>query len=202
MVKIDLKKTLKHLYNPSVQAVSVVDVPPMNFLLVDGEGNPNTSQAYAEAVEALYSLAYALKFKIKKECEIDYLVMPLEGLWWADDMATFISRQKDAWQWTMMIMQPEYVTAELFQTVLTTVVKKKSLPALNRIRFEAYHEGMATQMMYIGSYDAEGPTIARLHDHIVQSGYARHGKHHEIYLGDPHKTTPEKLKTVIRQPMK
>lgn len=202
MTKIDLKKALKHLYNPLAKEPVAVVVPPMNFLMIDGEGNPNNSQAYTEAVETLYALAYSLKFQIKKKGEIDYPVMPLEGLWWADDMASFtIVRNKEAWKWTMMIMQPEYVTAVLFQNALAEVAKKKSLPALNNVRFEAYDEGLSAHIMHNGSYDTEGPTIVRLHDFIVQSGHVLRGKHHEIYLGDPRKTVPENLKTVIRQPM-
>jgi len=201
MAKIDLKKDLKHLYNPSAKAVSVVDVPPMSFLMIDGSGNPNTSQEYAEAIAALYALAYALKFKIKKgEASIDYAVMPLEGLWWADDMSQFKVSNQEAWKWTMMIMQPEYVTTDLFAEALPEVEKKKKLAALGRVRFEPYHEGLAAQIMHIGSYSEEEPTVAKLYDYINQGGYKLRGKHHEMYLGDPRKTQPAKLQTVIRQP--
>ncbi|HEX6290486.1 MAG TPA: GyrI-like domain-containing protein [Herpetosiphonaceae bacterium] len=202
MAKIDLKKELRSLYNPSASDVSLVDVPTMNFLMIDGEGNPNTSQQYADAVEALYALSYALKFKVRQSASgVDYGVMPLEGLWWVDDMATFSVEHKDAWQWTMMIMQPEYVTAELVAVVLREVERKKALPALHGVRFEPYHEGRAAQIMHIGPYSAEGPTVARLHEFIEQRGYRRRGKHHEIYLGDPRRSAPEKLHTVLRQPI-
>lgn len=203
MVKLDLKKDLKHLYRPSAKALSVENVPAMNFLMIDGSGNPNTSPEYPQAVEALYALAYALKVKIKKsEAGIDYAVMPLEGLWWADDISQFNVNDKEAWQWTMMIMQPGYITTDLFARALPEVAKKKNNAALKRIRFEPYHEGLSAQIMHIGSYAEEAPTIAKLHDYIVQCGNKLRGKHHEIYLNDPRKTQPTKLQTIIRQPFK
>jgi hypothetical protein len=202
MAKIDYKKELRHLYKPSSKEVVIVDVLAMNFLMVDGSGNPNTSQSYVEAVEALYAVSYTLKFKIKKTRELDYGVMPLEGLWWADDMDDFTkTRNKDAWYWTMMIMQPEYVTSELLEEAKAEIEKKKNPAALSKLRFEPYHEGLSAQIMHLGSYDEEGPTIANMHDFALQQGYILHGKHHEIYLGDPRKTAPEKLRTVLRQPL-
>jgi hypothetical protein len=201
MKKIDYKKELKHLYNPSSKEAVIVDVPPMNFLMVDGSGNPNTSQSYVEAVQALYAVAYALKFKIKKNQDFDYTVMPLEGLWWADDMKTFIARDKDAWHWTMMIMQPEYVTEEFVKETQLEVEKKKNPAALSELRFENYHEGLSVHVMHIGSYDEEGPAIAKMHDFAEGQGCHLRGKHHEIYIGDPRKTKGEKLKTVLRQPV-
>lgn len=202
MAKIDLKKDLKHLYSPSAKEVSVVDVPPMNFLMVDGSGDPNTSQEYAEAIEALYALAYALKFKVKKsKGAIDYAVMPLEGLWWTDDPTQFSMSNKAIWKWTAMIMQPKYVTAEQFAGALAEVKKKKDLTALDRVRFESYHEGLSAQIMHIGPYAAEEPTITTLHSFIEENGYRLNGRHHEIYLSDPRKSAPEKLKTVLRQPI-
>lgn len=201
MPKIDLKKQLKHLYNPSQKEVSVVDVPPMNFLMIDGQGDPNTSEAYQQAIEALFSVSYTLKFMIKKgEAAIDYAVMPLEGLWWAEDMTQFSAENKDAWLWTAMIMQPEYVTEKLFEDAKEQAAKKKDLPALSLIRFEPFHEGKAAQIMHIGPYAEEGPTIEKIHHFIKQQGGELRGKHHEIYLGDPRRTAPERLKTVIRQP--
>lgn len=202
MAKIDLKKDLKHLYSPSAKEVSVVDVPPMDFLMIDGSGDPNTSQEYAEAIEALYALAYALKFKVKKsKVAIDYAVMPLEGLWWTDDPAQFSMSNKANWKWTAMIMQPKYVTADLFAGALAEVKKKKDLTALDRVRFESYHEGLSAQIMHIGHYAAEERTIAKLHSLVEESGYKLNGRHHEIYLSDPRKSAPEKLKTVLRQPI-
>ena len=193
--KIDLRKELKHLYNPSSKQIGFVDVQEMNFLMIDGQGDPNTSQAYQDAVEALYSVAYTLRFMIKKgEPAVDYAVMPLEGLWWVDDMTQFSMKDKDAWKWTSMIMQPEYVTAELFQEALKQVGEKKHLPALSGMRFERFREGQAAQILYFGSYSDEGPTIERVHRFIVEQGRRLRGRHHEIYLSDPRRTAPPKLK--------
>ena len=159
-MKVDFKKELKHLYNPSSKEATIVDVPGMNFLMVDGAGNPNTAQEYKDSVEALYSVSYSLKFMIKKgEVAVDYSVMPLEGLWWADDMTQFSVENKDIWRWTAMITQPEYVTRDLFTKAIEQVEKKKSLPALSEIRFESLHEGLAAQIMHLGPYSNEGPTI-------------------------------------------
>ena len=201
MDKIDLKKELKNLYNPSAKEVTVVDVPAMNFLLVDGEGAP-ASPKYIEAIEALFSVSYTLKFMVKKGKGVDYVVMPLEGLWWVDDMTKFSADRKDEWKWTAMIMQPKYVTAEDFKIAVDQVKKKKNPAALPKVRFESFKEGPAAQIMYIGPFSAEGPTIAKIHAHIQTNGHELSGKHHEIYLNNPATTAPEKLKTIIRQPMK
>jgi len=202
MSKIDFKKVLKHLYRPSAREVSVVEVPPMNFLMIDGAGDPNVSPAYQQAVEALFSLSYALKFRVKRSKGVDYVVMPLEGLWWTDDPAQFSMSNKAIWKWTAMIMQPEFVTAEMVTEALDELRKKKALPALEKVRFETYREGLAVQIMHIGPYAAEEPTIARLHSFIRENGYELNGKHHEIYLSDPRRTAPEKLKTILRQPVR
>jgi hypothetical protein len=202
MEKIDLKKNLKYLYEPSAKTFSVVDVPPMNFIMIDGHGNPNTSAIYVESLQALYSAAYTLKFKIKKELAVDYPVMASEGLWWMDDMREFSVERKDDWNWTMMIMQPEIVTPQLFAQAVDEALKKKGQSTLSQLRLERYHEGLSTQILYFGPYADEGPTIACLHQSIEESGHIRFGKHHEIYLGDPRRTPPEKLRTVIRQPMR
>jgi hypothetical protein len=202
MLKVDFKKELKHLYRPSAKEVVAVEVPEMDFLMVDGVGDPNTAREYQEAVEALYAVAYALKFMVKKgPAAVDYGVMPLEGLWWMDDMSQFSVDNKELWQWTMMIMQPEYVTEPLFREALEQVGKKKDPPALPKVRFESYHEGLSAQIMHIGPYAAEAPTIERVHRFILESGYQLRGKHHEVYLSDPRRTAPERMKTVIRQPM-
>jgi len=175
----------------------------MNFLMVDGAGNPNTAQEYKDSVEALYSVSYALKFMIKKgEAAVDYGVMPLEGLWWADDMTQFSVENKDIWKWTAMIVQPEYVTKDVFMKAIEQVRKRKSLPALPKMRFESFHEGLAAQIMHLGPYSDEDPTIEKLHNFIGKQGHELREKHHEIYLTDPQKSAPEKMKTVIRQPVK
>jgi len=202
METLDLKKTLKYLYTPSARTFSIVDVPVMNFIMIDGQGNPNTSPLYAEAIQALYTGAYTIKFKIKKERGVDYPVMASEGLWWMDDMREFSVSRKDDWKWIMMIMQPEIVTTAFFAQAIDEALTKKGQPALSRLRLERYDEGMASQIMYLGPYADEGPTIARLHQFIRENGFISSGKHHEIYLGDPRRSAPEKLRTVIRQPMR
>jgi len=202
MPKIDFKKELKHLYNPSAKEVVIVDVPRMNFLMIDGAGDPNKAQEFKDAVEALYSVSYALKFMVKKgKTTIDYSVMPLEGLWWVDDMSKFGMEDKDAWKWTVMIMQPEFVTKDMFKKALEQVGKKKNLLALSKMKFEDFHEGLSAQIMHIGPYSAEGPTIKKLHNFIREKGYELRGRHHEIYLSDPRKSAPEKMKTIIRKPI-
>ena len=199
MSKIDFKKELKHLYRPSTKEFDVVDVPAMDFLMIDGHGDPNTAQEYADAVQTLYGVAYKLKFLSKKEEGLDYVVPPLEGLWWVEDMTQFSAADKSAWDWTMMVMQPEFLTQEMLQKVLDEV---QDLPALPKLRVETYLEGLSVQIMYIGPYSDEEPTIARMHTFIDENGYVTAGKHHEIYLSDPRRVAPEKLKTVIRQPIK
>ncbi len=204
MAKIDYKKEFKHLYNSSAKQVTIVDVPKMNFLMVDGEGDPNTSQSFTEAIEALFTTSYTLKFMIKKgKTGIDYGVMPLEGLWWADDMNDFKIGNKDRWKWTLIIMQPEHVTLPLVdEAIRQAEKKKKDLPALPKIRFEMFSEGKAVQMMHIGSYSAEHMTIEKIHNFMKDNGFDFGGKHHEIYLSDPRRTAQEKLKTIIRQAVK
>jgi hypothetical protein len=202
MPKTDLKKELALLYNPPRQFV-VVDVPPMDFLMVDGHGDPNTAQEYKDAVEALYAVAYKVKFASKRELDQDYVVPPLEGLWWSEDMDAFINRDKSAWDWTMMVMQPKWITREMVTKAIQQVADSKDLPALGRMRFDTYDEGSSVQILHVGSYADEAPTLARLHNEFLpQNVYIESGKHHEIYLSDPRRTAPEKLKTVLRQPIR
>jgi hypothetical protein len=202
MDKIDLKKQLKHLYQPTHKEFTIVDVPPLKFLMIDGKGNPNTSQAFQEAMQALYGMSYTLKFASKKELGIDYTVMALEGLWWADDMEAFSLGAKDTWYWTVMMLQPDHITPEFVETAREQLARKKDVPALPRLRYETFHEGLSVQIMYFGPYADEGPTIARMHAFMQDNGYTFNGKHHEIYIGDPRTAALEKLKTVIRQPVK
>ena len=203
MKKIDYKKELKHLYKPTSKNVEIVDVLDMNFLMIDGQGDPNISQEYSDAIETLYAVSYALKFTIKKgELEIDYGVMPLEGLWWVDDMSQFSIDDKTDWKWTAMIMQPEYVTKELFLDVCKQVERKKNPVALSKIRFELFSEGQVAQTMHLGPFSEEGPTVERVHAFILENKSSPVGKHHEIYLSDIRKAAPEKWKTIIRQPIK
>lgn len=203
MQKLDLKKSLKHLYQPSAKEVVQVEVPSANFLMIDGKGDPNTAQEYADAVEALFSVAYALKFAVKKGAlAIDYTVMPLEGLWWANDMSRFTTEDKSDWLWTMMIAQPPFVTEAMFEQAIAEVKKKKNLAAISKLRFETYSEGKCAQTLHIGPFSTEGPTIARVHDFVKASDSQLRGEHHEIYLSDIRKADPAKWKTVIRQPMR
>lgn len=201
MEKIDYKKKLKELYNPSAKKVTAVNVPKMNFLMVDGQGDPGKAKEFQEAIEALFSVSYNLKFKIKKSKAIDYGVMPLEGLWWSEDMEDFIKGARDKWKWTLMIMQPEFITQELVKEAISEVEKKKNLPALSKMRFESYEEGLSAQIMHIGPFSEEGPNIQRIHKYIEEQGKKLRGEHHEIYLSDFRKVAPEKMKTVLRQPM-
>lgn len=202
MDKVDFKKTMKALWQPPTGRFTVVDVPPMQFVKVDGHGDPNTAPAYKRAVEWLYSVSYPLKFMSKKELGRDYAVMPLEGLWWAQDMSTFLSRDKDAWSWTMMIMQPEWITQAMFEAAVDKAKAKFGAPP-ETLRLEAYDEGLSVQIMHVSSYDDEGPVLRRLHEEFLpENGLAETGHHHEIYISDPRKTAPEKLKTVLRQPVR
>jgi hypothetical protein len=199
MEKIDLKKTLKHVYNARTTPV-FLEIPALKFLMADGQGNPNTSPEYAEVLQALYSVAYTLKFKVKKELNVNYGVMVLEGLWWTDNMADFSEARKNEWQWTMMILQPDFITPELMSAALAEAERKKALAALPRLRFETYTEGFSAQSLHLGPYATEAPTIQRLHEFIHTNGYVRSGTHHEIYLSDPRRGDPAKTKTIIRQP--
>ncbi|MBV1914413.1 MAG: GyrI-like domain-containing protein [Pseudomonadales bacterium] len=201
MPKIDYKKQLKEFYRPSAKKVVEVNIPKMNFLMVGGHGAPETTE-YKEAIEALYSVSYTLKFMIKKgDIGIDYGVLPLEGLWWADDMSDFINDNKSKWIWTMMIMQPELVTKNLVQAAISQVRDKKNLPAIDKVKFEQFQEGKCAQTLHVGPFSEEGPTVERVHSFIAETGNELIGKHHEIYLTDIRRAAPENWKTVIRQPM-
>ena len=201
MKKIDFRKELKHLYKPSAKSVERVMVPGMNFLMIDGRGDPNTSQEFQGAIEALYSVSYALKFMVKKgDMEIDYGVMPLEGLWWSDDMSTFSVDSKEAWKWTLMIMQPEFISQAMVEDAIQQVRAKKNPISLSQLRFASFEEGEAAQIMHIGPFSEEGPTIEKVHAFIEESSNKRRGKHHEIYLSDIRRADPVRWKTVIRQP--
>lgn len=200
MEKIDFKKTMKALYGPSGKSFSIVEVPAMNFLMLDGYGDPNVTPDYQQIMTALYAVAFKIKFMLKVDT-MDYVIPPLEGLWWMEDMREFNLTNKDRWNWTMMIMQPEAVGQELFETARREVTAEKELPVISRMRLERYDEGMAVQILYTGPYEAEAPVIARMHDFIEAQGFTTNGKHHEIYLSNPQRTSPENLKTILRQPV-
>lgn len=203
MDKIDLKKRLKPLYDARAGTVSEIDVPPLDYLMIDGQGDPNTSPAFQAAVEALFALSYAIKFLVKKgPTGVDYGVAPLEGLWWTDGKAPFDVADRAKWKWTVMILQPEWVTPAIVEQARRETAKKKALEALPRLRFESMTEGRCAQTLHVGPFADEGPTIAKVHEFIERGGRRLAGKHHEIYLSDIRRVEPAKLKTLIRQPMR
>jgi hypothetical protein len=204
MAKIDFKKEMRELYQPSAKDFELIEVPEMQFLMIDGRGDPNTSKEYQDALEALYALAYKIKFTSKRELGRDYVVPPLEGLWWAEDMRSFSSkRDKSKWEWTAMVMQPEWITQEMLADAKEQAAKSKQLAALPKVRLESYREGLSAQILHIGSFEDEAPTLRRLHEEFLPgNGCEPAGKHHEIYLSDPRRVAPEKLKTVLRQPVR
>lgn len=201
-MKLDFKKELKDLYNPKPGKFTLVKVPKLQYLMVDGQGDPNKVIEYQEAVEALFSVSYTLKFRSKNELGKDYVVPPLEGLWWSDDFDDFRSRRKNNWSWTMMIMVPDWLGKNEFKEAVNTVSSKKPDIKVDRLRLETLTEGLSVQIMHIGSYDDETPTLLKLHDEwLPENGLKERLKHHEIYIGDPRKTPAAKLKTVLRQPV-
>ena len=203
MDKVDFKKDLAPLYAPKNIDWEVIEIPAMNFLMVDGKGDPNTSTDYSEAVAALFGMSYAIKFMSKQQLVKDYGVAPLEGLWWADDPTVFENAQKAEYRWTMMIMQPDWITETLVSEALTATSAKKELPALSKVRFERYDEGRSLQLLHVGSYDDEAPKLKYLHaEFMPRHKLTFNGRHHEIYLSDPRKTASSKLKTILRQPVK
>ena len=200
MAKKDLSKNMQELYFPPADEPVSVDVPEMGFLMVDGHGDPNTSKDYQDAIGALYSVSFTIKFTLKKkDKKRDFAVMPLESLWWSDREEDFLEGRKDVWKWTAMIVLPDHVKKEDIDDAVAQLKKKgKDLPALAKLRLERWREGTSAQIMHIGPYSAERPNIERLRKYIAEGGHKVRGKHHEIYLGDPRRTKPEKLKTVIR----
>jgi len=201
MATFDFKKHQKELYSPPAE-FTVVEVPPMVFLALDGAGDPNSSAEYVRSVEALYAASYAAKFHSKRELDRDYVVAPLEGLWWSDTALDFAGLDKSEWRWTMLIRQPDWVPADDIRSLLAQTAAKKKAPLIETLRLETIDEGLCVQVMHVGPYDQEAPTIARLHGEFIPQNRLREtGKHHEIYLGDPRKSAPDKLRTVLRQPV-
>lgn len=204
MEKFEFKKAYPELYAPKAGDFTLVDVPPLQYLAYDGHGDPNTSAEYVHALECLYPTAYALKFASKKELGRDFTVGPLEGQWRAADMESFLRGAKDEWDWTMLVAQPAWITEDQVHAAVTAVgKKKKGLPGLDRLRLLPLEEGTSVQILYIGSYDAEGPVLERMHHSWMPAhGLTFGGDHHEVYLSDPRRTAPEKLRTVLRQPVR
>jgi hypothetical protein len=197
--KVDLKRDEKQFYSAPTDRFVEVDVPRMLFLQIDGAGSPE-ADAYARAVEALYAVSYPVKFASKKELGRDYVVCPLEGLWWSDRLQSFADRDKDEWMWTMMIRQPDWISGDLIDSVREKAAAKA--PAAADVRLAEFTEGLSVQIMHLGSFEDETPTIARLHDeYLPANGLVETGHHHEIYFSDPRASAPEKLRTLIRQPV-
>ena len=203
MSKVDYKKELKELYSCKQEPV-LVNVPSLQYLSVEGKGDPNTSKEYQNAIEALFPVAFKIKFISKKELNKDYVVLPLEGMWWTEDMSKFSVDNKNDWLWNSLIMQPAHIDEEMLEKAKIEVTKKKELASLDKVKLISIEEGLSAQIMHIGPYSDEAPTIAKLHGFIEKQGYSFDGlrqKHHEIYLSDMRKTSPEKLRTIVRQPV-
>lgn len=202
--KYDFKKALKAIFNPSAKQPEIVEVPPMQFLMIEGVGSPNNNPVFEAAVSALYGCAYSIKFGRKKAgIEPDYGVQPLEGLWWVEDAhpADYLSVPQSQWSWKLLIGQPDFVTPADLEAAKAELFKKKG-EDVSAVRLERFEEGTCVQILYIGPYKDEHPTIARMHAWAREQGYELHGLHHEIYLGDPRRSAPEKLKTILRQPVR
>jgi hypothetical protein len=204
ITRLDLRRELRHLYTARTEP-ALLEVPELSFLMVDGSGDPNTDPAFGDAIATLYPVAFTLKFTVKQRPEdaVDYPVMPLEALWWNTPEQTLdlSAGSKSQWSWTAMILVPDLVTPEMVSDALEAAAARRALPAAGRLRLEHFEEGESAQVMHIGPYDAEAPTIQRLHAFIASSGAAPRGRHHEIYLGDPRRAAPEKLRTIVRQPV-
>jgi hypothetical protein len=200
--KADLKKTIA-AYTAPKGSFEVVDVPPLRYLMVDGQGDPNVAGDYRDAVAAIFGVAYTLKFLSKRELGRDYVVMPLEGLWWSDDMATFTTeRDKSRWSWTMMSLVPEWIDDDHLERARRAAAEKADSAAVKLLRWEELSEGLCVQTLHLGSYDDEAPVLADMHERFIPGeGLRMRGRHHEIYLGDPRRTAPEKLRTILRQPV-
>lgn len=200
--KIDFKKTID-AYRGRKGRYDIIDVPELNYLMIDGTGDPNTAPEFTTAVEALYPLAYTLKFVSKRALARDYTVMPLEGLWWTDDHAAFTTaRDKSKWNWTLMIMQPDWIDHEMFADAVATAAAKNPAARVGEVRFGSFNEGQCVQTMHVGAFDDEAPVLAQMHDVVIpQHGLRLSGKHHEIYFSDPRKGDPSKRRTILRQPV-
>lgn len=202
MDKIDFKKSLDS-YKAKHHHFRILDIPKRQYLMIDGHGDPNTSKEFQDAIQALYPVAYKLKFASKQQLGKDYVVMPLEGLWWAEDMTTFTSaRDKSQWDFTLMIMQPDWITRGMFDAAVTKVSEKDPPANLSSVRFETLDEGNCVQTLHIGSFDDEAAVLKQMHEEFIpQQGLRLTKKHHEIYLSDFRKVAPEKLRTILRQPV-
>ncbi len=202
MQKIDFKKDLKELYKASGNGFAYVEVPSMLCLMIDGAGDPQSSPEFQAAVETLYGVAYTIKFSVKKAGSgPEYSIPPLSGLWWCNGMEGFDPEKRDLWLWTLMLAQPPQIDTQMLTSAIGQLKEKGKKGLLSEIRLERFSEGLCVQTLHIGPYSNEGPRIAAMHKFIHDQGYALRGKHHEIYMSDPRRTSPEKLKTILRNPV-
>jgi hypothetical protein len=202
--KLDFKKEYKSLFSPSAKEPEIIEVPAFKYIMIDGQGDPNTSEKFSDKIQVLYGLSYTIKFMLKldEKDPFDFTVPPLSGLWCADDMTAYSEGRKHEWKWTLMILMPDRVTLEVFEEGKRKLRKKKNPNFLDQTRLEIYEEGLSAQIMHIGPYAEEAPTIAKLHDFFQDKGYTFSGRHHEIYLSDPRRCQPEKMRTILRQSIK
>jgi len=202
-MNLDLKKVLKDLYDTKKTEPYFITVPKLKIISCSGYGNPNNSAFFQKTMSTLYSIAYTIKFMLKKTDTSPYTVMPLEGLWWTDEISTFSLEKKEEWKWKVFIVQPEFITSEIFDSGIKELLKKKKEDIdTSLLSFECFEEGLCAQILHIGPYAQEEPTVKKLHEFISLEGYEMTGLHHEVYLGDPRRAAPEKLKTLIRQPVR
>ncbi len=202
MEKIDFKKDFKTLYNAPAKGFAFVDVPALKYLMIDGMGDPNTVPAFQVSIETLFSVAFTMKFSAKKAgVGPEYTVPPLSGLWWCQGMEGFDPDKRELWRWTLMMAQPPHIENEMVLSAVSQLAGKGKQGLWEQIRLETLHEGLSVQTLYIGPYCEEAPTIAAMHRFVMENGYSLRGRHHEIYLSDPRRSTPGKLKTILRHPV-
>jgi len=202
MTKYDIKRDLKQCYGVKNTAWQLVEIPRQQFIAIKGQGDPNTSAEYAEAVESLFAMAYTIKFASKGDLDRDFVVGPLEGLWWADDPAAFRTREKDVWSWRLLVAQPDWISETMIEGARQSAIAKKALSSIANIHHHVLEEGTSAQLLHVGSYDDEGPVLERLHrEYLPNNGLRLAGLHHEIYLSDARRTEPAKLRTILRQPV-
>jgi hypothetical protein len=200
MEKIDLKKQFKAAYKATTKP-SILKIPPMKALMIDGMGDPKTSPEFRQDIEALYGLSYTMKFTLKKEQGLDWTVMGMECLWWADDPTAFPEKRYEEWKYTILVVQPDFVTPKHLRRFAAELEEKKGSPMFRKVRLGTLREGLCAQVLHVGPYQEAPKTIVMLHEFIEAQGKTACGKHHEIYLNDPRRVAPEKLKTIMREPV-
>ena len=207
MNKIDLRKQYKEFYNPPADHVTIVTIPTFQFVMIDGRiepgTTPGTSPSFQQAMDVLYGAAYTLKFmsKLRRENPIDYTVMGLEALWWIED-GEFDITKPDNWYWTAMILQPDHITDDMFREAQIKIKEKKPNPGIDKLRLDKFNEGLCVQIMHVGPYATEPITVKKMGEFTAQNGYQMQHKHHEVYIGNPLRADPARLKTILRHPIK